>query len=207
MNDVLTLTHQARRDLAADLAGLAETDWTRPTLCSDWDVEHVVAHLTAAASTTQLGWLRSIVLSGFRPAVHNQRRLREHLGKDPAETMARFQAVIDSDVAASKDLPAYLGEVLVHSEDIRHPLGISTPVDIDAATQVADFYVSRDFAVNSKTVAAGLHLRATDGGFDHGQGPEVAGPTLALLMTMAGRQSHLEQLTGDGVPVMAARLA
>ena len=35
---------------------------------------------------------------------------------------------------------------------------------------------------------------------------QLAGPTLALVMSMAGRPSHLGQLTGDGVPVLASRL-
>lgn len=206
MTDLMTLTHQARQGLADDLEGLAPIAWASPSLCPGWDVEHVVAHLTAAASTSHLAWLRSIVLSGFRPAVHNERRLREQLGKDPSETLARFRAVIASTVAPSRDLAAYLGEVLVHGEDIRHPLGIPSRVDIHAATQVARFFANRDFAVNSKTLASGLYLRATDGAFEHGSGPEVAGPTLALLMTMAGRPSHLGQLDGDGVRVLTARL-
>ena len=205
-DELLTWTQQARRGLAEDLGNLTARDWRSPSLCPGWDVEHVVAHLTAAASTTQLAWLRSIVLSGFRPAVHNERRLREHLGKDPAETLARFRAVIDSTLAPSKDLAAYLGEVLVHGEDIRRPLGVPSVVDVDAATQVAEFYASRDFAVNSKSLASGLHLRATDGAFEHGSGPEVVGPTLALVMGMAGRPSYLGQLAGDGVPVLASRL-
>lgn len=207
MNDLMTWTHEARRALADDLAGLAASDWARPTLCGRWDVEQVVAHLTAAASTSQLAWLRSIVLSGFRPAVHNERRLRKHLGEDLAQTLARFRAVMTSTVAPSKDLAAYLGEVLVHGEDIRRPLGIGGTVDIDAATQVAHFYARRDFAVNSKTVAAGVRLRAIDGPFEYGDGPEVSGPTLALLMVMAGRPTHLAQLTGDAVPVIASRIA
>ena len=99
MTDLMALSHRARQGLADDLEGLAASDWARPSLCPGWDVEHVVAHLTAAASTSQRAWLRSIVLAGFRPTVHNERRLREHLGKDPAETLARFRAVITSTVA------------------------------------------------------------------------------------------------------------
>ena len=114
--------------------------------------------------------------------------------------------MIDSSVAPCKDLPAYLGEVLVHSEVIRMPLGLPSRCGIDAATEVARFYVSRNFTVNSKTAAAGLSLRATDAPFRAGDSPEVAGPTLALLMVMAGRRSHLEQLGGDGVPLLAERL-
>ncbi|EYT65169.1 hypothetical protein H483_0101960 [Dietzia sp. UCD-THP] len=204
--DAWEAIHRARRELARDLAGFDEGRWRHPTLCGQWDVEHVVAHLTAAASVGQWAWIRSIVLAGFRPAVHNERRLRDHLGTTPEDTLDRFRAVIDSTVAPTKDLPAYLGEVIVHGEDIRHPLGLPSSSDTEAMTEVAEFYVSRNFTVNSKTTAAGLAMRATDGPFRAGAGPEVAGPTLALVMAMAGRRSHLDQLAGDGVPRLAGRL-
>lgn len=204
--DAWEAIHRARRELAQDLAGFDEAQWRHPTLCGQWDVEHVVAHLTAAASVGQWAWMRSIALAGFRPAVHNERHLRDHLGTTPKDTLERFRAVIDSTVAPTKDLPAYLGEVIVHGEDIRHPLGLPSSSDTEAVTEVAEFYVSRNFTVNSKTTAAGLAIRATDGPFRAGAGPEVAGPTLSLVMAMAGRRSHLDQLTGDGVPRLAGRL-
>lgn len=204
--DIWATTHRARRELADDLAGLDEAQWRHPTLCGEWDVEHVVAHLTAAATVGRWAWLRSIVGSGFRPAVHNERRLREHLGRTPEETLERFRAVIDSTVAPTADLPAYLGEVIVHGEDIRTSLGLPGAADVAAATEVARFYASRDFTVNSKSTVSGLRLRATDGPFTAGAGPEVAGPTLALVMVMAGRRHHLDQLTGDGVARLAERV-
>ena len=205
--EVWAMTHLARQELADDLSTIDEDAWRRPSLCQGWDVEHVVAHLTAAASVGPAAWARSIVLAGFRPSVHNERRLREHLGSTPSETLSQYREVISWTVAPSKDLPAYLGEVLVHSEDIRHPLGLPSSHDVAAATVVAEFYATRNFTVRSKAVASGLSLRAQDGPFQAGQGPEVAGPTLALVMTMAGRPSHLDQLSGPGVPQLIERLA
>src|SRR6202035_3263600 len=118
----------------------------------------------------------------FRPDVHNQRRLVEHCGITPAETLERFRAVITSTTAPSWHIPAYLGEVVVHAQDIRQPLGlVRTPSD-DALTPVADFFVRRDFTVASRTHVAGLQLRADDGPFTAGTGPLVTGPTLALVM-------------------------
>lgn len=203
--DIWAATHQARQSLADDLSGLSDEQWHHRTLCGQWDVEQVVAHLAAAASLGRWAWMRSIAGARFRPSVHNDRCLREHLGVTPRETLENFRAVINLCVAPSGDLPAFLGEVLVHSEDIRQPLGLPSRCDIDAATEVAWFYASRNFTVNSKSAAAGLRLRATDGPFTHGAGPRVAGPTLALLMEMAGRRSHLDQLSGEGVPLLAGR--
>lgn len=205
--DIWSATHRARKDLADDLSGLEAAQWKHATLCGAWDVEHVVAHLTAAASVGRWAWIRSIVAAGFRPAVHNERRLREHLGATPQETLDRFRAVIDSTVAPTGDLPAYLGEVIVHSVDIRQPLGLPSRADTDAVTEVARFYFSRDFTVNSKTAVKGLSLRATDTDFSAGDGPEVAGPVLALVMAMAGRPDYLDQLSGDGVATLAERIS
>lgn len=207
MDDLWAAMHRAREHLADDLASIGEEDWRRTSLCGDWDVEHVVAHLTAVATVGPAGWIRSIVLAGFRPAVHNQRRLREHLGAAPQQTLDGFRAVTRSTLAPTKDTAAYLGEVIVHSEDIRRPLGLASARDVPAATAVAEFFARRNFAVQSKTMAAGLHLRATDGPFQAGHGPEVTGPTLALVMTMAGRSSHLDQLSGAGHAQLSDRVA
>jgi Mycothiol maleylpyruvate isomerase N-terminal domain len=74
------LTHAERAALAEDLAGLGAEQWRHDTPCGEWDVERVVAHLTAAASLNQWQWLRSMLGARFRPDVHNQRRLAEHYG-------------------------------------------------------------------------------------------------------------------------------
>jgi hypothetical protein len=36
--------------------------------------------------------------------------------------------------------PAYLGEVVVHAQDIRQPLGLVRTPGVDALTPVADFF-------------------------------------------------------------------
>ena len=205
-SDLWAATHAARRSLAADLSALSQEQWRQQTLCAQWDVEHVVAHLTAAASVGRVRWVASIVAAGFRPAVHNDRRLREHLGETPGETLRRFEAVGDATTAPTRDTAAYLGEVLVHSQDIRQPLGINTQPDVPALMAVAEFYSGRDFTVPSRSLTSGLRLRATDGAFVVGDGPEVAGPTLALVMTMAGRRAYLDRIEGPGLSILADRL-
>ncbi|MCY0906173.1 maleylpyruvate isomerase family mycothiol-dependent enzyme [Arthrobacter sp. H14-L1] len=204
--DLWALAHAERAALAEDLTGLSPEQWHHGTLCGRWDVEKVVAHLTAAASLNQSQWLRSMLGSRFRPDVHNQRRLQEHRGNTPAQTLDLFRAVINSSIAPSSHTRAYLGEVLVHAQDIRHPLGLPNAPSIDALTPVAEFYARRNFTVASRTHAAGLQLRADDGPFTAGTGPLVTGPTVALMMTMAGRAPYLEYLQGPGMPTLRARL-
>jgi hypothetical protein len=46
---------------------------------------------------------------------------------------------------------------------------------------------------------AGLALRATDTDWAVGEGPEIAGPALALLLLSTGRTACLDALRGDGL--------
>jgi uncharacterized protein (TIGR03083 family) len=200
------LTIAARADLADDLATLTDAQWSTPSLCAGWTVEDTVAHLTSAASMTPFRWVRSMLLAGFRPAVHNRRRIEEHRGATPAETLARFRAVVPSTRAPSGHAAAWLGEAVVHGQDIRRPLGITRGPAIEATTAVAGFFVSRNFAVPSRTMADGVRLEATDGPFTSGDGPLVRGSTVALVMVLAGRSAYLDDLTGDGVPTIRGRI-
>jgi uncharacterized protein (TIGR03083 family) len=201
------LAHAERAALAEDLAGLNAEQWRHGTLCGKWDVEEVVAHLTAAASLSQWRWMRSMLGARFRVGVHNHRRMVEQRGKTTAETLDRFRSIINSTTAPSGHTPAYLGEVVVHAQDIRQPLGLSKTPDVDALTPVADFFARRNFTVASRTAVAGLQLRADDGPFATGTGPLATGSTLALVMSMAGRAPYVEQLKGPGVSTLRSRVS
>ena len=200
------LAHAERAALAEDLSALGAEQWGHATLCGQWDVEDVVAHLTAAASLNRWKWAKSILGARFRVDVHNQRRMVERRGTTPAETLDQFRAIIDSSIAPSGHTAAYLGEVVVHAQDIRKPLGLRRASDVDALTPVGDFFARRNFTVASRSAVAGLQLRADDGPFAVGSGPLVTGSTLALVMSMAGRTSYVDELDGPGVPTLRTRV-
>lgn len=111
-----------------------------------------------------------------------------------------------STTAASGHTAAWLGEVVVHAQDVRRPLGLATEPSVEALAEVARFFASRDFAVQSSTAVEGLRLEATDSDFTHGDGPLVRGTTLALVMAMAGREAYAAELTGPGVPSLLDRI-
>ncbi|GAA2694783.1 MULTISPECIES: maleylpyruvate isomerase family mycothiol-dependent enzyme [Actinosynnema] len=197
-----------RRELAAlveDLDALAPERWRAATLCHGWDVEEVVAHLGAAATTSMGRWVRSMVGARFDADLHNRRRLSEFRGADPQETLERFRAVGPISLP-TRSSPAGLGELLVHAEDIRRPLGLRRSPDAEGLLAVARFFAAKDFAVNSRTLVRGLGLRASDADFRSGDGPEVRGPLLSLVMVMAGRRAHLADLAGAGVAELDGRL-
>ncbi|WP_232668548.1 maleylpyruvate isomerase family mycothiol-dependent enzyme [Pseudonocardia sp. TRM90224] len=205
---VWAAAHAERAALAADLTGLADDRWATPSLCAGLDVRDVLAHLTAAASVGPFRWIVSVVQSRFDFDRHNADRLAEQLGADPAETLARFRRIITSTTAPFGPRIAWLGEVVVHGEDIRRPLGIGHTYDREALTQLAIFYRSTDFTVQGRTLTRGLRVIATDGPFAAGpdDGPRVIGTTLALTMVMAGRPAFCAELAGDGVAILRDRL-
>ena len=204
-NSLWPLVHAERAALAEDLAYLDAAQWTHPSLCDGWVIEDVVAHLTAAASVGPLRWLVSILGARFDFDLHNERRLAEHRGATPAETLERFRRIVTSTTSPPGPAAAWLGEVVVHAQDIRRPLGLVPMPAVGAVTEVARFYARRNFTVASRTAIEGLRLEATDGPFATGAGPLVSGTTLALTMAIAGRRAYCDDLTGPGVPILRAR--
>lgn len=72
---------------------------------------------------------------------------------------------------------------------------------------MADFYKGSNTLIGAKNRISGLRLRATDSDWTHGEGPEVDGPLLSLLMAMTGRGAGCDGLTGVGVETLRSRCA
>lgn len=51
---------------------------------------------------------------------------------------------------------------------------------------------------------SGVRLTATDADVSIGDGPDVAGPALSLLLAVSGRRVALGDLDGPGVPALVA---
>lgn len=188
------------------LETFSPADWRTTTLCSNWSVAHVTAHLSAGANTGTAAWLRSIIGARFNTDRHNERRLAKYLGASPDETLAHFADAVSLTIAPTKDHAAWLGEVVVHGQDIARPLGIILTPDPAAVLAVAQFYARKDFAVNSASLVKGLSLAADDSPFAVGEGPEVRGRLLDLVMVMAGRPEYLSNLSGAGVNELRRRI-
>jgi uncharacterized protein (TIGR03083 family) len=134
-----------------------------------------------------------------------QKLVNQNTQGTPADTLARFKSKIESSSHPPGPADTWLGETVVHSEDIRRPLGIKHEVPTDALTRVADFYKGSNLIIGAKKRIDGLTLRATDTGWSTGSGPEVSGPLLSLVMVMTGRKEALEDLSGEGVATLRNR--
>jgi uncharacterized protein (TIGR03083 family) len=200
-----SLIHAERAALAADLAELTGQQWATRSLCDRFTVREVLAHLTAGASLNPMRWMAGVIRCRFDFDRQVAMRLAEQMGITPAGTLARFRQVITSKTKPPLPAVAMLGEVIVHGEDIRRPLGIHRDYPITTLTTVAGYYQGSNLVVPAKGRVRGLRLAATDGPFTAGSGPLVSGPTLALIMAMTGRTLYCDELGGDGVAILRDR--
>lgn len=204
-SEIWPTIHAERRALAADLEGLGEEGWATPSSCAGWTVRDVLAHMTATAKMTPAAFFPKLIASGFRLPRLQAKDIAAERGASAAEGLARFQAVADWSKHPPAPIDTWLGEVIVHAEDIRGPLGIKHEYPTGAAVRVAEFYKTSNLALGSKRRIAGVTLRATDTEWTHGDGPEVTGPIMSLVMAMTGRKSSHDALTGGGLSTLASR--
>jgi uncharacterized protein (TIGR03083 family) len=201
-DDIWPVVHAERRALADDLDGLAPDRWTTPSLCAGRTVQDTLAHMVATARMTPPAFLAKMLAAGFRfERMADAEIARESAGGPPA-TLERFRAVEASSSGPPGPKLSWLGETLVHAEDIRRPLGLAHDYPVDAVTRVADFYAGSNVLIGGKRRVAGVTLKATDADWSHGSGPVVEGPAMALLMATAGRRAALDDLSGPGLELL-----
>jgi uncharacterized protein (TIGR03083 family) len=204
--DLWRLIRAERQALADDLDGLAVTKWSTPSLCEGWTVRDVLAHMTATAEMTPAKFLPKLAGAGFSLTKLSQKDIDERTKGDPSSTYERFKSRISSRNHPPGPTESWLGEAVVHSEDVRRPLGIAHTYSTDALTAVADAYRKSNLVLGGKKRVAGLTLKATDADWSAGEGPEVSGPMISLVLAIAGRRAALDDLEGDGVSTLTSRM-
>jgi uncharacterized protein (TIGR03083 family) len=204
--DTWQMISSERSALADGLAALPAEDWDKPSLCTGWSVRQVVAHIVATASMTPPRFLAKMAGSGFRFSTMTNREIdRLTATHTDAELLQALRDRVDARTAPPGPAPSWLGETIVHGEDIFRALVGYRPHPAEHLTAVADFYRTSNLLIGAKRRIQGVSLRATDTSWQHGAGPEAAGPMVALVMAMTGRRAALDDLTGEGVAVLRGR--
>lgn len=196
-SELKEMLSEERQELSSFLATLNTSDWASPSLCDEWSVLDVAAHLASAVGVTRRGLAA--------------RNLRHGSGTDGANARAaatwasRGQDAIVAALADPKRLglgfvyPSWaLCETVVHHQDIRHGLDRLRIVPEDRLVVALDVLVRLPFITKAKRHTRKVALRATDINWSHGKGPEVHGPAESLLLALAGRTRAAEGLSGDG---------
>ncbi len=205
MSDMWNTIAVERGALADDLVSLSDHEWRAGSLCSGWSVQDTLAHMTSTASMNPLKFFGGFLASGFNFGKFAASGIERHRGSSPAETLANFRAQQHSTSSPPGPKLSWLGETIVHAEDIRLPLGIKHAYPVDAVVSVLDFYKGSDALIGTKTRIAGLRLEATDTDWAHGSGPTVRGPIISLTLAATGRSAACRDLTGEGVETLRSR--
>jgi uncharacterized protein (TIGR03083 family) len=205
MIDIWPIVHEDRRALADDLDHLSTEQWQRPTLCTNWTVHDVLAHLVSAAKITPPKFFTRFAAAGFNFDKFAAKQVAAEGAAGPEATLSAFRAAQSRETSPPGPKETWLGEAFVHGEDIRRALGITHQYPLPYVTRVITLYAHSNAIIGGKTRVGGLTLTASDTNFSIGAGPEVNGPAVSLMLAASGRKSALSELSGPGVQILATR--
>lgn len=175
-----------RSELADLLVALPEESWQVPSLCAGWTVRDVAAHLTFAQAR-----LRDVAWPALRAGLRYNATIRQTAVRSPL-SHEQIIATLRDFVGSRRTAPFVselepLLDILVHTQDICVPLGITREMPVDAAAATADRVLRLRGPMRLWKPPPGVRLVATDTDWSHGQGTLVEAPMAALLLVLTGR--------------------
>jgi uncharacterized protein (TIGR03083 family) len=204
-SDVWRYIGSERSDLADTWESLTPEQWSAMSWCEGWSIQDVAGHLVASAEQTPANFFKEFAGAGFKFNVFAERGAKRCASAGSSQLVRRLRARTSTRNHPPGPSNAMLGEIIVHGDDIRRPLGLTHRSPEPAVLIVADAWKKSNLLIGSKTRVEGLRLTATDATWTHGEGPDVSGPLQSLVLAMTGRKQVLEDLSGDGVSILAMR--
>jgi uncharacterized protein (TIGR03083 family) len=205
--DLMPLAEKERVDLLALLRQLTPAQWNAQSLCTGWRVRDVATHIVSYDELSTVQTVVTFLRGGLRAGRVNEVALDRYRNLEPEriiDLVARNQR--------PRGLPSGLGggialtDGTIHHQDIRRALGMPRVIPEHRLIPVLDFSLGAP-TLTSKSNRRGLRLVATDLNWTNGDGPTVSGPGEALLIALAGRPEALDELGGDGLAILAERVA
>ena len=147
MDDTATwkLIHKERAAIADTLTTLTAEQWATPSLCGGWSVRETAAHIVLGAEQTTPHFLGRMAANGFRFNTMMDRDARRTGVQAPDELIARLRARVTTTNKPPAPAMTMLGEVVVHSDDIRRPLGLETQSESRRADRLSGDVQERQF--------------------------------------------------------------
>lgn len=201
---LMAMAYAEREDLTEFLGTLTPQEWYAQSLCTEWTVKDVVAHVVSYEELSPLGLMKRFAKG--RVVRANEVGVEEFAALSPQELMDFLSRHLHP-----KGLTGGFGGMIalidgtVHHQDIRRALGRPRTVPTDRLERILPL-VPGNPRLGAGRRIKGLRLAATDVEWEHGDGPEVSGTGEALLMAMTGRPEAVWELTGPGQATLAARV-
>ena len=208
MTEIDALVDTERRALLTVLEQLDDAQWQSPSLCRGWTVRDVVVHLLMPYELSVPGFLGRLVAAGFRFDTVADRWARRD-PRSPREVVQALRATASGRFAVPGAPPeAPLSHLVTHLGDVYRPLGVPERCSSRSAEVVLDQLTGpRSRRSLPPGLLDGVALSATDADWDLGAGAPVVGSASALITTLAGRSTALDELSGAGAELVRRRLA
>jgi uncharacterized protein (TIGR03083 family) len=187
-----------QHDFVALAEELTSTQLASASWCDGWSVREVLLHTAAH--------------------LHGKQRDERALATRRDGTTDDLIAWLASPIATSRvpsmayravEVKVQLGELLIHHQDVRRPLGLERTIPAERLVTVLEFGTQRLGSLvlsSARKRARGLRLVATDVDWTRGDGPEVRGPAEDILMATSGRAAALVELSGPGLSRLTSSL-
>jgi uncharacterized protein (TIGR03083 family) len=206
-DEIWQVIDDERLSLADLFDDLSAEEWHTPSLCHDWRVRDVAAHLTLA----QMGALGAIEAL-LRARGNLDRMIRDTAVRQARLPAGEYASLLRAMVGSRKKAPGItdlepLIDVLVHGQDIALPLDRARPMPAPAAAAAATRAWSMGRPFQAERKLAGLRLSATDHPWQAGEGLAIEGPIAAILLLITGRPAALSHLSGPGTAALHGRLS
>jgi uncharacterized protein (TIGR03083 family) len=199
---------EERASILGTFERLSLPDWETPSLCGHWTVRDVLGHLIVAADPPFGRFTVELVKAGGSFDKANDRLARAEARRPIDELIARYGELVGKRSSPPGFGPeAPLSDVLLHSLDVRIPLGLPFDRPPERGAVALDLLFTRRAAVGF--VPRGrpaLRWVATDHPWAHGAGDAVQGTTADLALAASGRVARLDSLSGPGQPALVAWL-
>ena len=162
----------------------------------------MVAHLLYDTSPLPR-YLIEAAKAGFSARRMNAQAVTRSKDTPPAALVDALERSIGKGTFARFAPSLALADAVIHHQDIRRPL--NRPRAVPPETLLNVLHHPDPFA-SPRGRTRGLRFVATDVSWSRGNGPEIRGAGEAIAMAIAGRPAALDDLSGNGVETLRARL-
>lgn len=192
--DPTILAAEERAEFADLIAGFDDRQWNASSLCGNWRVRDVAAHVIAYLDRGRVGFAAALAKHRFDLGQLNADDVHSYSTCPPDRIVDTMRNCTPRGVGSSFGGRVALVECMIHQQDIRRPLNLPRIIPAERLHAALEFAKVAPL-IRGGWYTRGFRLVATDLDWSTGRGLEVRGPGEALIMAMARRPSALADLT------------
>jgi uncharacterized protein (TIGR03083 family) len=173
--------------LADLLAAATHETWDAPSLCENWLVRHVIAHMTMPVRLTPQQFGAEMAAAGGDFTVLSNTVAARDAALPRAELLGQLRSPqLHAWQPPGGGAAGALSHAVIHSLDVTIALGQPTVAPAEALIAVLDQLAAADGAVFGVDLT-GVRLEATDASWSRGSGQRVRADSGALVALLSRR--------------------